>query len=48
MYNIYQNALDQSDVILDDLNDILNKSLLIGNGDINALVYRQDVKLYSI
>jgi len=43
--NIYQDALDQSDIILEDLNDILNKSLLIGNGDINALVYQENDKI---
>jgi hypothetical protein len=37
----YQDALDRSDIVLDNLDDILNRSLLIGNGDISALVYQQ-------
>ena len=37
----YQEALDRSDIALDNLDDILNRSLLIGNGDISALVYQQ-------
>jgi len=38
----YQDAIAQADVILDSLGDLLNSSLLIGNGDINALVYQQE------
>jgi hypothetical protein len=41
----YQDAIVQADIILNSLDDLLNNSLLIGNGDINALVYQQGDRL---
>lgn len=37
---LYKDAIDQAVIVLDDLDDILNRSLLIGNGDINALIFQ--------
>jgi hypothetical protein len=41
----FSDALDRAAIVQDSLNDILENSLLLGNGDLNGLVNVADGKL---
>ena len=41
----FPNALRSADISVDRLDDVLSKSLLLGNGDINALLYSEGGQL---
>lgn len=43
---MYRDALNRADIVLDNLDDILDRAMLIGNGDINALVYGSEGDLF--